>query len=402
MIDVAKIREKFSIYKENKTLVYLDSSASALKVTDAISAARDFYDQYGVNVHRGAYNLSYEATKKYENAREVVANFINAATDEIVFTKGATHALNIVANGYLNKLNSNDEIIVSELEHHSSLVPWINVSKKTGAKLVYVPLTKEGRISVDNFKKVINEKTKVVALTLASNVLGYVTDASEIIKVARKYNNIMIVLDAAQAAPNIAIDVKALDVDFLAFSGHKMYGPFGVGVLFGKKQLLKDLDPFEFGGEMVLEVSKNDVSFKSSPYKFEAGTPVIAGAIGLASAINFIEALGFEKINEHIKALRQYTLEAMMEIEGITIYNKNSDLGIITFNVNDIHPHDIASFLDQYNIAVRAGLHCAQLVNDFLGTSSTIRASFNIYNDIKDCDKFIVALKAAVEFFQRF
>jgi len=402
MIDVLKIREKFSVYKENKSLVYLDSSASALKVSDAISAARTFYDKYGVNVHRGAYNLSYEATKQYEEAREVVAKFINASSDEIIFTKGATHALNIVAHGYLDKLNKNDEIIVSELEHHSSLVPWINVSKKTGAKLVYVPLTNEGRITLENFKKVINNNTKVVALTYASNVLGYVTPAKKIIEEVRKHNDIMVVLDAAQAAPNIKIDVKDLDVDFLAFSGHKMYGPFGVGVLFGKKTLLEALTPFEFGGEMVLEVSKEDVTFKSSPYKFEAGTPVIAGAIGLSSAINFINDIGFLKMNDHIKALREYTYNIMKDIEGVTIYNKTSDLGIITFNVDGIHPHDIASYLDQYNVAVRAGLHCAQLVNEFLGTKSTIRASFNIYNNLDDANTFIKALKEAVDFFKKF
>lgn len=403
MIDPIKIRNKFQIYKKNSDLVYLDSSASALKVDDAIFAARDFYDNYGVNVHRGAYELSYYATKAYEDARIKASKFINAFDNEIVFTKGTTQSLNIVANGYLNKLTSDDEIIVSELEHHSSLVPWINVSKKTGAKLIYIPLTKEGRITLDNFKKVLTKKTSVIAITLASNVLGYVTPAKDIIDYAKSLNkDVITILDAAQAAPNMKIDVKDLNVDYLAFSGHKMYAPFGVGVLYGKNNKLNELDPFEFGGEMVLEVSKHDVTFKDAPYKFEAGTPVIAGAIGLASAIDFINDLGIDNINEHTKALRDYTYNQIKDFEGLTIYNKDTDLSIITFNVDNIHPHDIASYLDQYHVALRAGVHCAQLVAEFLNTKATLRASFNVYNNQTDCDTFIKALKAAIDFFKKF
>lgn len=402
MIDVKKIRKEFPIYDNNKKLIYLDSAASALKVKRAIDATTKYYNKYGVNVHRGTYNLTYEATKLYENARTIISKFINAKETEIVFTKGATQALNIVANGYTNKLNSNDEIIVSELEHHSSILPWLNVANKTGAKLVYVPLTKEGKITVENFISVVSNKTRIVALTLASNALGYITPIKDIIKYLRANTNAHITVDAAQAAPHMAIDVKDMDCDYLAFSGHKMYGPSGVGVLYGKEALLNCLDPFEFGGEMVLTFDKDKVEYKSSPLKFEAGTPVISGAIGLASALDFITEIGYENIQIHINKLHQYVLSKLKDEEGIFIYNRNAELGIVTFNVDNIHPHDVASFLDQHQIAIRAGHHCAQLVTKFLGVTATLRASFNIYNDISDCDIFIKTLIDARDFFKKF
>lgn len=402
MIDVNNIRKQFHIYDDNKDLVYLDSAASALKVKTAVDAVSDYYNKYGVNVHRGAYHLTHLATELYEQARVTVSKFINASLNEIVFTKGATHALNIVANGYLDKLSPHDEIITSELEHHSSIIPWLNVSRRTGAKLVYVPLTKEGKITLDNFKSVVTKNTKIVALTLASNVMGYVTPIDPIIKYTRANTNAHIVVDAAQAAPHMAIDVVAMDCDYLAFSGHKMYGPSGVGVLYGKEALLNEIEPFEFGGEMALELTKDSVEYKSSPLKFEAGTPVISGAIGLAKAVDFIDTVGYEDIHTHIEELHQYVLSKLVGQEGITIYNENAELGIVTFNVEHVHPHDIASYLDQYGVALRAGTHCAQLVTKFLGVAATLRASFNIYNDKNDCDIFIKAVLDSRDFFRRF
>lgn len=401
MIDIHEIRKDFPVFAKQPKLVYLDSAASALKVRRAIEGVDSYYTSLGVNVHRGAYSLAYEATKLFEDARETVAHFIGAIPEEIVFTRGATSALNMVAHAYRDILKPGDEIITSELEHHSSLLPWMVVAKKTGAKLVYVPLTTEGRITVDNFRKVISNQTKVVALTHVSNVMGYLTPIEEITKIAHEKKAI-VVLDAAQSAPHMAIDVKKLDVDYLAFSGHKMFGPSGVGVLYGKKQLLDRLEPFEYGGEMVDEVSKIDATWKEAPLRLEAGTPVIGGAIGLAQAILYIKSIGFDQMHEHTRKLHDYTIEKLKALKGITIYNETAENPVIAFNIDDIHPHDVATMLDQYHVSVRAGHHCAQLVSQFLGVVSTLRASFHIYNTKEDCDIFIESIKAAQAFFQSF
>jgi cysteine desulfurase/selenocysteine lyase len=401
MIDVKAIRKDFPIYDREPKLTYLDSAASSLKVKSVIDHVDHYYQALGVNVHRGAYDLAYEATRLYEEARTTASKFINAQEDEIVFTRGTTTALNIIANAYRDLLKKDDEIIVTELEHHSSILPWMVIAKKTGAVLKYVPLTKEGRITVKEFEKVLTDKTKVVAITYVSNVMGYVTPAKEIIDLAHK-KKAVVILDAAQAVPHMAIDVKALDVDYLAFSGHKMFGPSGVGVLYGKNQLLNMLEPVEYGGEMADEVFKDHATFKDAPLRFEAGTPVISGAIGLAAAIRYIEKIGYDEIHNHTIALKNYTLKKLKELKGITIYNETSDISTITFNVDDIHPHDIATMLDQYQVSVRAGHHCAQLVSRFLGVNSTLRVSFHIYNDFNDCDVLVSSLKAAQDFFLAF
>lgn len=393
-------KKDFTIFDTNPHLIYLDSAASALKVRYAMDAMNEYYGSNGSNVHRGAYDLAYLATNMYEGARKKVAAFLNTSEDEIVFTKGATQSINIVANHFKDHLKEGDEVIVSELEHHASLLPFMNVCQKTGATLKYVPLTKEGRITIEAFNSVLSSKTKVVSLTLVSNVLGYITPIKEIIEAAHRMKAIVVV-DAAQAVSHIPIDVRDMDCDFLAFSGHKIYGPTGVGVLYGKKHLLDILEPFEFGGEMVDQVTKETATYKSSPLRLEAGTPVIGEAIGLGSALDYTLSIGYHEIKSITNALKTYTISKLENIKGITLYNKGADVGIIALNVDGVHPHDIASFLDgKAKIAVRAGHHCAQLVSKFLGVSATLRISFNIYNTMSDCDLLISTILEARDFFE--
>lgn len=401
MMDIKNIRKDFPIYLTQPNLIYLDSAASSLKVKQAIDRVEHYYQALGVNVHRGAYDLAYEATKLYEDARKNVARFIHAEEEEIIFTRGTTSALNMIAHAYRDSLKPGDEIITSELEHHSSLLPWMITAQKTGAKLVYIPLTKEGRITYEGFKSVFSNRTKVVAITHVSNALGYLTPIKEIASYAKQHDAI-VVLDAAQSAPHMKIDIVDLDVDFLAFSGHKMFGPSGVGVLYGKKKLLNQIEPFEYGGEMADQVTKFTATYKDTPLRFEAGTPVISGAIGLSAAIDYIESIGFNSIHEHTKKLHLYTLNKLKEVKGITIYNPTADNPVITFNVDGVHPHDIATMLDASKVSARAGHHCAQLVNQFLGVNATLRASFHIYNDLQDCDVFVDSVIAARDFFNQF
>jgi len=398
-MDPFVLRKDFPVL-DDKTLVYLDTAASSLKPKQVIKKLDEYYAKYSVNVHRGVYNLSYIATELYEESRRKISEFINAEVDEIVFTRGASSALNLVATSYgLNNLTSKDEIIVSELEHHSQVLPWQNVSNITKAKLVYVPLDKEGRITIENFKKVLNENTKVVALNYVSNVMGYIAPIKEIIRLSHEVGAVVSV-DAAQAAPHKQLDVKDLDCDFLAFSGHKMLGPTGIGVLFGKKELLNEMPPIEFGGDMNDNVNLYDASWKDSPYKFEAGTPPIAGAIGLGAAIDYINNIGINNISVHEKNLKDYTVKKLLEIEDIIVYNKTSETGIIAFNIAGVHPHDAVTFFDGDNICMRAGHHCAQLIIKWLKVVATLRVSFYLYNTIEDCDKFIESVKNARNFFK--
>ena len=401
MIDVKKIRQQFPIYDANPDLVYLDTAASSLKPKAVIDVVDHYYSKLGVNVHRGVYGLSYEATDLYEAARTTVAKFLNAKFEEIVFTRGTTSALNLVASSYLEKLKPGDEIITSELEHHSSMLPWLQVAKKTGALLKYVELDQQGRITVEAFKAVLSDQTKVVALTYVSNVMGYITPVKPIIDLAHE-KGAMVILDAAQAAPHLAIDVTALNVDFLAFSGHKVCGPTGIGVLYGKRHLLNQMSPIEFGGDMNVTVDKFDATWKEAPYRFEAGTPIIAGVIGLARAIEFISEIGFDSIHEHVSKLHAYALAKLKAVEGIEIYNETAETGIIAFNVLGVHPHDAASIFDQNKVCIRAGHHCAQLITKWLKQIATLRATFYIYNDEKDADLFVESVKEAVRFFGAF
>lgn len=393
------VRKDFPIL-EDETLVYLDTAASSLKPIQVINELDEYYKKYGVNVHRGVYNLSFIATDKYEKARQKVADFINASFDEIIFTRGASSALNLVATSYgLSNLTKDDEIIVSELEHHSQVLPWQNVSNITGAKLVYVPLNEEGRITVESFKSVLTDKTKIVAINYVSNVMGYITPIKEIISLAHEKGAIVSV-DAAQAAPHKKIDVQDIDADFLAFSGHKMLGPTGIGVLYGKKELLKEMPPIEFGGDMNDNVNKYDASWKDAPYKFETGTPPIAEALGLGAAIDYLENIGLDNIQKHELELKEYTVDKLNQIPDITVYNKTAETGIIAFNIDGVHPHDAITYFDGDNICMRAGHHCAQLIIKWLDVLATLRASFYLYNTKEDCDKFVSSVRQARDFFK--
>ena len=400
-MDVKNIKSLFPIYKKHPNLVYLDSSATSLKPQYVLDKMNEYYTEYGVNIHRGVYSLSYKATDEYDLARVKIARFINADDNEIVFTKNVTESLNKICLMYQKQLLPGDEIITTQLEHHSSVLPWQVACKEKNMKLTYIPLTKDGRITVENFKKTISKNTKVLAITYVSNVMGYITDIKEITKVAHE-NNIIVIVDAAQAVPHFKIDVRDLDCDFLAFSGHKMFGPTGIGILYGKAKLLKQLTPIDFGGDMNENVDMYDVEIKDIPYRFEAGTPAIAEILGLAAATEFIESIGYDNIHKHEQALLAYAHELLEDVKGVTIYNKSADIGIINFNINNVHPHDAATIFDKENIAVRAGHHCAQLVSKWLGCNGTLRASFYIYNDKDDVDKFVLAVKEAVTFFEQF
>lgn len=402
MLNVKEIRKHFLAYEAYPNLVYLDSAASALKAKEVIEVMDEYLYKSGVNVHRGVYKLSYEATMQYEEARKKVADFINAQFEEIVFTRGASSALNLVASSYgLSFLEPGDEIISSELEHHSNQMPWLNVAQKTGAKLKYVELNNEGRITVEAFKAVLSPKTKVVALTHVSNVMGYITPIKEIIELAHQVGAIVIV-DGAQSVPHMAIDVKDLDCDFFAFSGHKMVGPTGVGVLYGKKELLDKMPPIEFGGDMAEEVTLSSMSFKDTPYKFETGTPMIAEVIGLGKACEFLKTIGLDKIKEHEDYLAKLAIEKLKAIPNVIVYNPTTDTGVIAFNIEGVHPHDAASVFDKNNVCLRAGHHCAELIINWLHTIGTLRVSFYMYNDENDVEKFVASVKEAADFFSMF
>lgn len=396
------IREKFPIYNKYPNLKFFDTAASSLVAVDSINAEVNYYKNNGTNVHRGVYALSNEATVLYENARLNVANFIGAESNEVIFTRGTSDSLNMIKRMLSSKLKNTDEIITTQLEHHSSILPWVELSREKSLPLKFIPLTSEGKISLDNFKKVINENTKVVVLTLMSNVLGYITPVKEIIKYARNYKDIIIIVDAAQAASHMVIDVKELDIDFMAFSGHKIYGPNGIGILFGRKNILNNLYPESFGGEMIYKIKEEQNEFKDSPYRYETGTPPIAQAIGLSAAISFVKEIGIENISKHEMILHQYTLDRLLKIKGLTIHNKNTEGPIISFNIDNIHPHDVASFLDSYEIAIRAGHHCSQYVMNYLNVDATCRISFGIYNTKEDCDELIKVIEEATNFFHSF
>lgn len=402
MLNIEKLRADFPVLRNNPKLSYLDNAASTLKPDCVIKAVDGYYHDLGVNVHRGVYKLSYEATEAYEEARSTIADFIGADFEEVVFTRGASSALNLVALSYgLSHLRAGDEIITSELEHHSSHMPWVNVAKMVGAKVIYVPLTAEGRITVDNFKSVLTKKTKVVALTYVSNVMGYITPIQEIIKLAHEFGAVVSV-DGAQAVPHMDINVKDLDCDFLSFSGHKLCGPTGIGVLYGKKELLASMPPIEFGGDMADDVNKYEMTYKDAPYRFETGTPIIAGAIGLASACKYIKEIGLGNIAKYEYLLKCKAIEELKKIPNLIIYNETAETGIISFNIDGVHPHDAASVFDKNDVCIRAGHHCAQLITKWLDTVGTVRASFYFYNTIDDVLKFVESVKEASEFFTGF
>ncbi|ANQ65590.1 cysteine desulfurase [Staphylococcus equorum] len=404
-LNVSEIVKDFPILKQQvhgNRLAYLDSTATSQTPTQVIDAIDDYYKQYNSNVHRGVHTLGSLATDGYENARETVRRFINAKYfEEIIFTRGTTAAINIVAHSYGDaNVNEGDEIVVTEMEHHANIVPWQQLAKRKRAELKFIPLTEDGELAIEDVKATINEKTKIVAIAHVSNVLGTINDIKAIAEIAHEHGAIISV-DGAQAAPHMDIDMQDLDADFYSFSGHKMLGPTGIGVLYGKRTLLNNMEPVEFGGDMIDFVDKYEASWADLPTKFEAGTPLIAQAIGFAEAIKYLQNLGFEAIHQHEATLTQYAYDKMSEIEGIEIYGPAKDrrAGIITFNMTDVHAHDVATAVDTEGVAVRAGHHCAQPLMKWLKQSSTARASFYIYNTKEDIDQLVESLKQTKEFF---
>lgn len=379
-------------------LHYLDTAASSLTPLKVIEAMNAFYHDMPVNVHRGAYNLSHQATMSYENARKKVADFIHAEPEETIFTSGASHALNLVAYGLGELLQPGDEIITSELEHHSNFLPWQRLVSKKGAKLVFIPVAEDGRITLEAVQSVVTPKTKIVALHGMSNTYGH-TPPIQAIK-ALVGENVYLVIDGAQWLPHEQVDVKNLNIDFLAISGHKMFGPNGIGVLYGKKEHLEKMEPLFLGGEMNDFITKETLTYKELPYKFETGTPPIAEAIGLGAAIDYLNTIGYDTIHAHTQALKQKALQLMKQRADIHIYNPESDGSIILFNIEGVHPHDAVTAFDEHHVAIRAGHHCAQLLMKWLEVSATLRASFYIYNTEEDVDAFIEALDEAINFFK--
>lgn len=398
-MNIEKIRKDFAYLdkeKVGKEVIYLDTAATSQKPNCVIDAVDSYYRYKNANPHRGAHYLSWVATEAYENGREVIKNFINAKSrNEIVYTKTTTEALNLLAYSYgLDKLKSGDEILITILEHHANLVPWQMVAKATGAKLVFAYLNDDMSLDYEDIKSKINEKTKIVSITAASNVTGEIVDVKKIIAWAKEVGARTIV-DAAQIIAHKKIDVIDLDCDFLVFSGHKMYAPMGIGVLYGKYDLLEAMKPFNLGGDMIEYVYENESTFAKAPLKFEAGTPNVGGVIGLVEAIKYIEDMGFENIHKHEMDLTHYAYDLMKDIEGIKLVHPTSceEGALISFTFSDIHPHDIASILDSKGIAVRSGHHCAMPLHTYLGLSSTARASFAIYNTKEEVEIFARELR---------
>ncbi len=407
-LDVETIRQDFPIFQRTvrgKRLIYLDSAATSHKPKSVIDAERNFYERFNANVHRGAYLIAEEATSAYETAREKVATFINAPCKEcVVFTRGTTEAINLVAYswGWTN-LKEGDEILLTEMEHHSNIVPWQLIAERTGAKIKVVPITDDGLLDIDAFDRLLTEQVKIVAVTHVSNVLGTINPVQEICYKAHEVGAVVLV-DGAQAAPHLPVDVQAIGCDFYALSGHKMCGPTGIGVLYGRKELLEAMSPFLGGGEMIRTVTFERTTFNDVPYKFEAGTPAIAQAVGLGAAVDYLTKIGMERIRTHEIELVTYALERLQEVDGITIYGTASPEqrgGVIAFNIGDIHPHDLATFLDAHGICIRAGHHCAQPLMRRLNVAATARASFYLYNTPDEIDALMEALHQAVKFFGR-
>lgn len=385
----------------DEPLVYLDNAATTQKPQQVLDVLADYYQKDNANVHRGVHTLSERSTARYEAARQTVADFIRAkSSKEILFTRGTTTGLNWVAQFARDLLQADDEVIISVQEHHSNIIPWQQACQKTGAKLRYVTL-KNGELDMDVLKEVMSEKTKFVSLAHISNVLGSVAPIKEIAELVHAVGAYLVV-DGAQSTPHMAIDVQDLDVDFFAFSGHKMLGPTGIGVLYGKQELLEQMSPVEFGGEMIEFVYEQYATWKELPWKFEAGTPNIAGAIGLAAAIDYLNDIGMEHVQQHEEELIAYIWPKLQAIPGLTIYGSqdvSKRTGLIAFNLDDLHPHDVATALDYEGVAVRAGHHCAQPLLSYLQVPATVRASFYIYNTKADCDKLVDALLKTKEFF---
>ena len=410
-VDLSKYQSDFPILSRKvrggNRFIYLDSGATSQKPESVITAEADFYRTKNAAVHRGAHLVAEEASDAYEGARGNLAKFIGAQTDEVIFTKSATESLNFLAYSFGNKnskicLKAGDEIVVSEMEHHANLIPWQQLADRIGAKLTWLPITNEGRLDLSDIAKIITEKTKIVAITHQSNVFGTIVPISQIVKAARAVGS-FVVLDACQSVPHFAVDVKKLDVDFLAFSGHKMLGPTGIGVLWGKSELLDQLEPALFGGSMVDSVTMESATWAKSPRKFEAGVPNMAQAVGLSAAVDYLNKVGMENIENHEHALTKELLDGLSQISAVKVIGPQDMKdrgGVVSFTIDGVHPHDVGQVLDQYGVAVRTGHHCAWPLMRKLKLVGTTRASFHLYNDSKDVQALLEAVIKTKEYFK--
>ena len=401
-IDIQQIRSQFPILNREvngKPLVYLDNGATSQKPKVVLDVLDEYYEKYNANVHRGIHTLSQEATDLMEESRRKIQKFINAKHDyEIIFTRGTTEGINLVSNSLRNVLTADDEIIITEIEHHSNIVPWQLLCQRTGAKLKYIPLTAEGILDIEKLDDLLTDKTKLVCVNQVSNALGVVNPIKTIIEKAHA-KGAWVLIDAAQSAPHTAIDVQAMDCDFLVFSGHKMYGPTGIGILYGKEDILNELPPFHGGGEMIKDVTMEVSTYACLPFKFEAGTPDIAGIIGLGAAVDFINSIGMQTIHDYEKELVEYTIQCLSEFDEVEIYAKDAEhSGAVSFNLkfDGVHSSDVGMILDKKGIAVRTGHHCAQPIMHHFNIPGTVRASFAVYNTKEEIDTFIEGLKTAI------
>jgi len=401
-IDIQQIRSQFPILNREvngKPLVYLDNGATSQKPKVVLDVLDEYYEKYNANVHRGIHTLSQEATDLMEESRRKIQKFINAKHDyEIIFTRGTTEGINLVSNSLRNVLSADDEIIITEIEHHSNIVPWQLLCQRTGAKLKYIPLTAEGILDIEKLDDLLTDKTKLVCVNQVSNALGVVNPIKTIIEKAHA-KGAWVLIDAAQSAPHTVIDVQAMDCDFLVFSGHKMYGPTGIGILYGKEDILNELPPFHGGGEMIKDVTMEVSTYACLPFKFEAGTPDIAGIIGLGAAVDFINSIGMQTIHDYEKELLDYTIQRLSEFDEVEIYAKDAEhSGAVSFNLkfDGVHSSDVGMILDKKGIAVRTGHHCAQPIMHHFNIPGTVRASFAVYNTKEEIDTFIEGLKTAI------
>ncbi|MDG1224007.1 MAG: cysteine desulfurase [Candidatus Marinimicrobia bacterium] len=392
-------KSEFPIFK-NRKLTYLDSASTSQKPKVVLDAMKNVYENSNANVHRALYDLGSESTELYESSRELVAKFINAnSSKEIIFTSGATASINLLAYSIGSQLKEDDEVLISHMEHHANIVPWQQLVKRTGIKLKYLPLTDSGEIDLSKSSELITAKTKIVSITHMSNVLGTINPIKEIAKLTKMVGAVFIV-DGAQSVSHMPVNVQDLECDFLVFSGHKMLGPTGVGVLWGKFELLNDLDPFLSGGEMIEKVTLEESTWNEVPYKFEAGTPNYVQAIGLGAAVKFLSKIGMENIHKYEKELTSYAVEKLQSIPNLNIHGSPKNRGsVISFNIENIHPQDLAQFLNEDNICIRVGHHCAQPLLETLNETSTARASFYIYNDFSDIDKLVDSIKSTISYF---
>ena len=407
VVNSYELRNDFPIFKKKingKELVYLDNASTTQKPYSVINSITDFYSNYNSNIHRAVYQLAEEATTLYEQSREKIANFINVRPEEIVFTRNTTESINLIAHSWARtNLKKDDGVAITELEHHSNIVPWQILSQEIGTRLEYVGIDENGFLDLEYLIELISsKKVKLVSLSHMSNVLGTIVPIERIIKIAHE-NDIPVLVDGAQSVPHMPVDVKKMDCDFLVFSAHKMLGPTGVGVLYAKKEFLEKMRPFMGGGDMIKEVFKFHTNYNEVPYKFEAGTPNIADVVGFGAAIDYLEKIGMENIRKHEIDLTEYALESILSIKHLTVYgprDPNYRGGVISFNIADIHPHDLATIMNDHGIAIRSGHHCAQVLMQRLDVPATSRASFYIYNTKEEIDKFVNAIKEAGRIFK--